>query len=272
MTSITMRYLFFLCFFPLVLSAQIELFEEDSIFYLETPTDTFYEQEETEAEEFYVRPPYVAPPLEPVPLREMKKDQWGDATGDLDYSKDLTKTPKERKKRAPNEPSSDFDWSGIPESVGIFLQIMAILFALGMLAYGIYWMMQAPRNRVIARDGTEITLANLDEYIHETDLEKFLREALNASNWPLAVRLYFLQIIKQLSEREAIVWSKEKTNRDYLREMRGHVSGAQFREATREYERVWYGNQPVSAEEFAQLEPALKDLLGSVSTTDSGKP
>ena len=150
------------------------------------------------------------------------------------------------------------------KGLGAFMQILAVLFALAVIAYGIYWMMQAPRNRAIARDGTEITLANLDEYIHETDLERYLREAIGSANWPLAVRLYFLQSIKQLSEKEAIAWSKEKTNRDYLREMREHPLGLQFRSATRQYERVWYGNQPLSAQEFAQMEPEFKKLLGEI--------
>ncbi len=125
-------------------------------------------------------------------------------------------------------------------------------------------MMQSPRNRKLARDGTEITLANLDEYIHETDLDKFLSEAIAASNWSLAVRLYFLQTIKLLSEKEAISWSREKTNRDYLREMRNHRLGMHFRDVTRQYERIWYGNQSISSEEFARLEPEFKGILTGI--------
>jgi len=67
-----------------------------------------------------------------------------------------------------------------------------------------------------------------------------------------------------LSEKEAIVWSKEKTNRDYLREMRGHRLGTQFRDVTRQYERVWYGNQPLTVEEFARLEPEFKAILEKI--------
>jgi hypothetical protein len=182
----------------------------------------------------------------------------------MDYSKDVPKPPKERKKRENNLPSPGLDWTGMTQGLGSFLQVLAVIFALCVIAYGIYWMMQAPRNRTLARDGTEITLANLDEYIHETDLERFLREALAASNWPLAVRLYFLQTIKQLSEKEAIKWSKEKTNRDYLREMRGHRLWEAFRDVTRQYERVWYGNQALTSEEFARLEPEFKALLGEI--------
>lgn len=263
-----MKHLVFLLFFiPTALSAQVEeapLYEEaeDSLYEAELMADTAYVEEEYEPA--YERTPYVAPPVEPLAMRDVKTAQWDEATDGLDYSKDVPNPPKERKKKPDNTPSPSFDWTGLTQGLGTILQVLAVLFALAIISYGIYWMMQAPRNRVIARDGTEITLANLDEYIHETDLERFLREALAASDWPLAVRLYFLQSIKQLSEKEAIVWSKEKTNRDYLREMRNHALSAQFRDLTRQYEQVWYGNQALSKEAFARMEPEFKALLRSI--------
>ena len=117
---------------------------------------------------------------------------------------------------------------------------------------------------IYARDGVEITLDNLDEYLHETDLDRFLREALEKSDYPLAVRIYYLQIIKSLSEKNAIKWSREKTNRDYLRETREYRLGESFRVATRAYERVWYGNQTLSATDYARLEPEFKNLLSAI--------
>ncbi len=257
-----MKHILFFLLFPFALSAQIEETLEDTLQEFEVAADTAYLEEEMEEE--FVPEPYSAPPLAPIALREVPDDKWDKASGGMDYSKDVPKPLKEREKRNPNESEPPFDWIGMTQGLAALLQVLAVIFALGVIGYGIYWMMQAPRNRTISRDGTEITLANLDEYIHETDLDRFLREALAASNWPLAVRLYFLQSIKQLSEKEAIVWSKEKTNRDYLREMRGHRLATPFRDATRQYERVWYGNQPLTTEEFARLEPEFKALLGEI--------
>ena len=258
-----MKYILFFLLFPFTLSAQVEEMLEDSLQAVEITADTAYFEGEMEEEE-YVHAPYTAPPLAPIALREVPANEWDKAAKGMDYSKDVPKPPKERKKREPNQPEPSFDWTGLTQGLGSFLQVLAVIFALCIIAYGIYWMLQAPRNRTVSRDGTEITLANLDEYIHETDLARFLREALAASNWPLAVRLYFLQTIKRLSEKEAIVWSKEKTNRDYLREMRGHRLGTQFRDVTRQYERVWYGNQPLTVEEFARLEPEFKAILEKI--------
>lgn len=203
-----------------------------------------------------------------VERRAVPEQAWQKAAEGLDYSRDLPAQPKPKKERSGDRSSrtgsSGSDWSAMSRFWGNFFQVLAILIACAAIAYGIYWMIRQPRNRRIARDGAEITLDNLDAYIHETDLDRFLREALAQRNYPLAVRIYFLQIIKDLSQKGAIRWSKEKTNRDYLREMYGHTLAQPFREATRAFEYTWYGNTPLSETEFKRLEPAFKSLLARI--------
>lgn len=252
------KLFFLLLLLPLAAIAQVPdtLFEEgaDSL-------DYYYE----ESEEDYLaaeRSPYHPPTLEPLAARKVEQNQWEEASGKLDYSKDVPKPPKEQK--PPPEFNPSFDWNSATEALGYFAQALAVIAAIAAIAFGIWRMLEAPRNKQIARDGVEITLDNLDDYLHESDLDRFLREALAQGNYPLAVRLYYLQIIKNLSEKNAIRWSREKTNRDYLREMRGHPAAEQFREATRIYERVWYGNQSLSAGEFAALEPKMKGVLAGI--------
>ena len=215
----------------------------------------------SESAEDYV--PYTPPPAQPVAMREVSDQQWSKASGTIDYSKDVPEPVKEK----PQQPNPDFpgwDWSGLASWLGQFLQVLAIIAAIAGIAFGIYKALNAPRNRQIARDGVEITLDNVEQYLHESDLDRFLREALAAGNFSLAIRLYYLQIIKQLSESGAIRWSREKTNRDYLRETRNHRSAEAFRTATRMYERVWYGNQPLDEPAYRQMEPSFQNLLSAL--------
>lgn len=193
-----------------------------------------------------------------VETRTISEQKWQRAAQDLDYSKDLPKPPKPEPEPSempswPN-PFGNFDGSFL----GTIFQVLAILLALAAIGYGVYRMLQEPRNKRIARDGVEITTDNLDEYLHETDLERFLREALARQDYAQAIRIYYLQIIKQLSDSGAINWAKEKTNRDYQRELLEHPKSEIFRQLTLSYERVWYGNARLDAAGFARLEPAFK--------------
>lgn len=197
-------------------------------------------------------------PAPAVAQRPVSEIQWEKAAADLDYSKDVPKPKKERPK--PTNPMPEIDagfWGNIAQILAIMLAVLAI-------GYGIYRMMQEPRNRRIARDGAEITEENLEAYLHETDLERFLREALARGDFPQALRIYYLQVIKSLSESGLILWSREKTNRDYLREMRAHPLSPDFHNVTRVFERVWYGNLPLDSAGFAHLEPAFKTMLAQI--------
>ncbi len=195
----------------------------------------------------------------PVVLRPVSEGRWRDASGTLDYSDDKWKEPKKRSSAPVSGPApSARDWTLNTGAWGYALQVLAIILAVALIAFGIYKMLQQPRNRALARDGVEITLDNLEEYLHETDLDRFLRAALAEKNYALALRLYYLQIIKDLSSKGAINWAKEKTNRDYLREMRTHPMAEPFRTATRTFERVWYGNLDLNEATFKSLEPDFK--------------
>lgn len=196
---------------------------------------------------------------EPVQARAIDAAQWEQATKNLDYSKDLAAAPK------PPRPRNTSNWNPNFEALGKILQILAALAAFCLVAYAVYQMLQIPRNKAVARDGVEITVENVEQYIHETDLRQFLQEALNQQNYPLAVRLYYLQVIKNLSVKKAIDWSPEKTNRDYQRELSVHPHAPAFREATLVYERVWYGNQVLDAVQFKALQPDLERLVAATA-------
>lgn len=255
-----MKHLFWIFFWGwAALYAQ----QPDSLTVLPEPVEATAEGAEMETWEEPDLQPYTPPPAKPIDLRKADQEQWSKAVAGLDYSKDRPRQPKEEKKQTTPDPGPSFNWGGLSSALGQILQVLAIIAAIAGIAYGIYRTMNAPRNRQIARDGVEITLDNVEQYIHESDIERFLREALATGNYPLAVRLYYLQIIKQLSASGAIRWSREKTNRDYLRETRTHRLAAEFRATTRIYERVWYGNQPLDATAFQQIEPEFKKLLTS---------
>lgn len=199
-----------------------------------------------------------APPPTPVSMRNIEDSHWSKSSGHLDYSKDIPAPPK-AEKAAPKVP--DANWLGAFDGLGTILQVLAIIFAIALIGWGVWRMMDQPANRKIATDGVVINAENLDAYLHETDLDVFLREALQAQDFKLAIRIRYLQAIKHLTDRGKIQWAKEKTNREYVREMRPHAQGEAFKQATQVYERAWYGNRPLRATEFAVIEPLFTGLI-----------
>jgi hypothetical protein len=84
---------------------------------------------------------------------------------------------------------------------------------------------------------------------YDSEIEK----AVNAGNYRLAVRLMFLRTLRTLSDKSIIQYEQDRTNLDYLLQVR-HASWYQlFFRITRNYEYVWYGKFEIDREKFEHI-------------------
>lgn len=108
------------------------------------------------------------------------------------------------------------------------------------------------------------SLSNSAEDIHditELDTEDLIRKAHNANDYKLAIRLYFLDLLKKLHEIGMIAWTKDKTNRDYLSELfTKQYYFDEVRRLTAAYERVWYGEHIPTAERYHELKDEFQHI------------
>ncbi|MDO7885458.1 DUF4129 domain-containing protein [Hymenobacter sp. CA2-7] len=114
---------------------------------------------------------------------------------------------------------------------------------------------RAPRRAPLAYE-------TLGENIHELDFEEELRAAEEAGNRRLAVRLGYLALLKQLSDRDLIAWQPDKTNHAYLGELASQRPALRppFAELTRQFEYVWYGELPLTPAQYTEVRAAQVSL------------
>ena len=110
----------------------------------------------------------------------------------------------------------------------------------------------------------QITLENLEEHIHETDLDRFLRAALAEGDYRMAVRIYYLMVIRDLSARNWIQWKKDEVNRQYLNEMSSQPLYPVFRDLTRIFEAIWYGEYSLDDQRFGELKGQFEQILKEI--------
>lgn len=93
------------------------------------------------------------------------------------------------------------------------------------------------------------------ENIHELNFTEAIAQAEATGNLRLAVRLGYLHLLKQLTDRDLIAWQPDKTNQAYLHELAASypVAHAAFAQLTRQFEYSWYGELPVSATGYQQV-------------------
>ncbi len=96
------------------------------------------------------------------------------------------------------------------------------------------------------------------ENIHEIDFDEQIEKAISSSNYRLAVRLLYLKTLKQLSDRELIVWKAEKTNQTYVLELNNKDQKHDFAALTNQFEYIWYGEFFIDKASFEEINNSFK--------------
>jgi hypothetical protein len=97
----------------------------------------------------------------------------------------------------------------------------------------------------------------LTEDIHAIDFAESIEQAIEARNFRLAVRLLYLQTLKRLTDAGRIAWKPDKTNRQYVQEMKS----ADFEQLTTQFEYVWYGDFPVDERRFGMIQEEFRSFM-----------
>lgn len=174
------------------------------------------------------------------------------------FSKKNTEQHRE-KKSSPSSSNSNNQGMGAFGSIVLYT-LLAVL--LGVIIYFLFI------NTTISDNGKrfeELEIEKAPVEISKTELELMLEKALVNEDYRLAVRIYFIFILKDLSEKKWIVWKKEKTNYSYSMEMRGKKEYELFNESVSLFELVWYGDYKISQTDYASIEPKFKLLLKELS-------
>lgn len=93
-----------------------------------------------------------------------------------------------------------------------------------------------------------------EDTIYGVDFEQEIATALQQEDYRSAIRLLYLQTLKQLSDAERIDWQPYKTPTEYLYEVKAEGIRASFRLLTTGFLRVRYGNFDASEPLFREMQ------------------
>jgi hypothetical protein len=133
----------------------------------------------------------------------------------------------------------------------VYLIVRAILNKEGM------WIFGRASKRISVQDAEA-------ENIHEMDFKELIEATKAAGNYRLALRYYYLWLLKQLSVREIINWHWDKTNSDYLYEIKDSGLRRDFEYLSYIYDHSWYGDFPVDEQAFIKAEKSFKRTLNTI--------
>lgn len=129
-----------------------------------------------------------------------------------------------------------------------------ILLAIAFIIYAAYKMIGADKTGLWAKKNPESVFQDLtDENIHTIDFDRLINDAAAENNYRLAIRLWYLKTLKNLSGKNFISWKPGKTNYEYVAELDQTQYKAPFNKLTRDFEYSWYGEAAVTSGEYETL-------------------
>ncbi|MBZ4188540.1 DUF4129 domain-containing protein [Niabella beijingensis] len=125
------------------------------------------------------------------------------------------------------------------------------------------WYLSANQFILFRKKSTALPVSHTEEAsrdIFSIDYAASIRQALQQKNYRLAIRLQYLELLKKLSDRQLIHFLPDKTNFEYLTQMRSSKHYQDFFTATRHYEYSWYGLFDISENMYQKINDTFQQL------------
>lgn len=249
-----------------------ELIETDSIEYIGYDDDGYEIPLELESDSSIESP---IKDVEEYPVNPSEK-VWQDEKWN-ELKKEYTYNPDEKEEEEEEEEEEDMVFeehssNSVIDSLNDFFtsplgKMLAIVIAASLLIFLIVKLISG--KPIIANNKIkpiqEIDLENPDELPEEDTLDRLLRNALERKDYKTAVRILYLRIIRQMAESNYINWQKDKTNRDYLNEMRQRSHYRSFRDLTLVYEVIWYGDKEIADPDYQRVSQLFSNYQSNLN-------
>lgn len=162
---------------------------------------------------------------------------------------DMNTGKKRRVTASPAENNSGNFLNSFP--LQIFFWAVAVFF-IGFIIYKLFLANGGfvKRNTKVTEEKIENEKEGLNEY---SEYDGLIREAETKSDYNLSTRYLYLQTLKKLADRDLILYSPDKTNYSYVKELSNQNCQQEFASLTLNYEYVWYGKFVISPDHYQQL-------------------
>ena len=113
---------------------------------------------------------------------------------------------------------------------------------------------------------TELEYKEVEDTIYGIDFDSQISAAKDRKDWFEAVRLIYLDTLRFLSDNGKITWQPWKPPMQYTSEMPNDA----FRDMTRQFVKVRYGNYEASEENVNEMEEWQRSLKSSFTSVEKG--
>lgn len=158
--------------------------------------------------------------------------------------------------------ADNFSWDF---SVFNWVFLIILIIAVPYLAYtllneGNSRLFRLRKNEKLQSD--EITAEN----IAQTDIKALITTAEKTNDYRLAIRYYYLLVLKQLNLKNFIKFEEDKTNADYMKAIASHKFSKNFAYTSYIYDYTWYGEFLLNSDQYQSVKNSFVQLIKEINS------
>jgi len=188
----------------------------------------------------------------------LDKSRWEKLKNGYKYKK--PKIDKKAKEKSNLKmPIIKFDWKNALFYFGILV----------LLALAVYLVLRSGlfKDQHIKKVKKSFVLNEEPEDINDFEIDPLLEEALRLKDFRMAVRLKFLALLQMLNKHKHIEWSRDKTNLQYLRELKEENLCINFLKLCSVYEANWYGVNVLNEISYKSIAKLFDEIGNQLKAT-----
>lgn len=153
------------------------------------------------------------------------------------------------------------------KAVEYFFKTIAVL----LIIFAVYLIVKALLNKegswIFGKSSNKkiVDYTDIEKNIHEVDFEKLIQKTLQSGDKRLTIRYYYLWVLKSMTSKGLIEWDIEKTNSDYLYEIKNPTIKENFEYASYLYNYIWYGEFALDDFTFEKMKTVFENNLKAVN-------
>ncbi|HEX7845165.1 MAG TPA: hypothetical protein VF476_05135 [Chitinophagaceae bacterium] len=181
-------------------------------------------------------------------LKQQEDFEYGTKTGNSS-SGQSSSGGQYGNKTTTRERNSDSETSITPvKRNGLQIGLWAVIIA-GFAIFLVIWL-SGTLFRKKTKMISETETGEITEDIFAINYQKEIDKAAASGNYRLAIRLMFLRLLKNMSEKNIIRYKQDSTNLDYLMQLHASDHYHDFFRIARNYEYSWYGHFEVKEDAY----------------------
>lgn len=146
------------------------------------------------------------------------------------------------------------------------VKFLALLLVIAVVYFIVKAIMNKEGGWIWGRDSQEpiIDHTNIEEKLHLANFKDLIARAQSNHDYRLTVRYYYLWLLRKMSDKNIIQWDTNKTNMDYLYEIKNKALRDRFAYNCYLYDYIWYGEFELNQEAYLQAEISFKETIGAI--------